>query len=63
MSAEKIVKTWQDKRVAAINRKINNSPNARATTEAYMCEYEKVIESKCKTKKEYKIWTRTNGKA
>ncbi len=62
MSAEKIVKTWQDKRVAAINRKIKRSPNPRISSEAYMCEYDRVYRSTCKTKKEYKIWIRKNGK-
>tara|TARA_Y100001937_G_scaffold30054_2_gene43339 strand:+ start:1349 stop:1540 length:192 start_codon:yes stop_codon:yes gene_type:complete len=62
MSEETTAKTWQTKRIDAINRKIINSSNARALTEAYMCEYERVIESTCKTKKEYKEWTRENGK-
>ena len=62
MSAEKIAKTWQDRRVDAINRKIKRSPNPRISTEAYMCEYDRVYRSTCKTKKEYKIWTRKNGK-
>ena len=63
MSAETIAKTWQSKRIDAINRKINNSPNPRAMTEAYMCEYDRVQKSTCKTKKEDKIWIRENGKA
>ena len=62
MSVETTAKTWQTKRIDAINRKIFNSSNARAMTDAYMSEYERVVVSTCKTKKEYKEWTRTNGK-
>ena len=57
------VKTWQSKRIDAINRKIKRCLNKRAATEAYMCEYERVYNSKFETKKEYKSWIRENGKA
>ena len=45
---------WKERRINAINRKIKNSKNPRAMTEAYMCEYDRVYKSTCKTKKEYK---------
>jgi hypothetical protein len=63
MSAEAIVKTWQSKRIDAINRKIKRAARPQAVHEVYMCEYDRVYRSKCKTKKEYKIWIRKNGKA
>ena len=63
MSAKVTVKTWQSKRIDAINRKIQRCLNKRAATEAYMCEYDRVYNSKFKTKKEYKLWIRENGKA
>ena len=56
------VKNWQSKRIDAINRKIKRSRNARAMTEAYIEEYDRVYNSKCKTKTEYKKWIRTSGK-
>ena len=62
MSAKVTVKTWQSKRIDAINRKIQRCLNKRAATEAYMCEYDRVYNSKFKTKKEYKLWTRTSGR-
>ena len=62
MSAETTAKNWQSKRIDAINLKISRSRNARAATEAFMCEYDRVYKSKCKTKTEYKKWIRTSGK-
>ena len=55
MSIETTANSWQSKRIDAINRKIKRSRSARAMTEAY-------IESKCKTKTEYKKWIQENGK-
>ncbi len=54
-------KSWQDKRIAAINRKISRSGNARAMSEGLMCEVERMYKTKCKNKKEYKAWISING--
>ena len=62
MSLEITAKNWQSKRIDAINRKIKKSLNPRASSEAFMCEYDRVFNSKCQTKKEYKEWIRTSGK-
>jgi len=56
------VKNWQSKRIDAINRKIKRSRSARAMTEAYIDEYDRVYKSKCKTKTEYKKWIQENGR-
>ena len=55
-------KSWQDKRIAAINRKIQRSANPRAMSEGLLCEVERMYKTKCKTKTEYKKWIRTSGK-
>ena len=51
-------KSWQDKRVQAMNRIIKKHPNirgyTRAQTERFIDEYGKVSSSTAKTKKEYK---------
>ena len=44
-------KTWQDKRIFAINRVIKRK---RLNTLNYLNEYEKVINSKAKNKQQYK---------
>ncbi len=44
-------KTWQDKRIFAMNRMIKRK---RLSTLDYLDEYEKVINSKAKNKKQYK---------
>ena len=44
-------KTWQDKRVFAMNRVIKRKG---LSTLDYLDEYEKVINSKAKNKKQYK---------
>ena len=44
-------KTWQDKRIFAMNRVIKRK---RLSTIDYLDEYEKVINSKAKNKKQYK---------
>jgi hypothetical protein len=46
-------KTWQDKRIDAINRKLKKFPY-RDTHEYYADEYYKVCNSKASSKKEYK---------
>ena len=65
MSAEKIVpsKDWRERRIAAINRQTNKFNGMRSVAEYYADEHLQICQSKCKTKKEYKLWTRTNGKA
>jgi hypothetical protein len=62
MSIETTANSWQSKRIDAINRKIKRSRSARAMTEAYIDEYDRVYKSKCKTKTEYKKWIQENGK-
>jgi hypothetical protein len=54
-------KSWIDKRIAAINRKIARSGNARAMSEGYICEIDRLYKTKCKNKKEYKTWISING--
>jgi hypothetical protein len=51
MSIHLSQKTWQDKRIFAINRVIKRK---RLNTLNYLNEYEKVINSKAKNKKQYK---------
>ena len=54
-------KSWIDKRIAAINRKIARSGNARAMSEGYVCEINRLYKTKCNNKKEYKAWISING--
>ena len=49
-----MVKTWQDKRINAINRKISRVANKQAMTEKYIDEHWKICNSKASNKKEYK---------
>jgi hypothetical protein len=65
MSAETTVKNrdWRERRISAINRQINKFNGTRSINEYYADEHLQICQSKCKTKKEYKIWIRTNGKA
>lgn len=44
-------KTWKEKRIFAINRKIKRK---KLSTLVYLDEYEKVINSKAKNKQQYK---------
>ena len=46
-------KSWKDKRIDAMNRKIKKNPRA-GTTEHYIDEYSAVSESKAPSKKIYK---------
>jgi len=48
------IKTWQDKRINAINRKISRVADKRAMTEKYIDEHWKICNSKASNKKEYK---------
>jgi len=51
-------KSWQDKRIQAMNRIIKKHPNipgyTRSQTDRFIEEYGKVSSSKATTKKEYK---------
>ena len=48
-------KNWQSKRIDAINRKIKNFPYSKQIiTENYIDEYDRVCNSKAKSKREYK---------
>jgi len=49
-----MVKSWQDKRIHAINRKISRVANKRAMTENYIDEHWKICNSQANNKKEYK---------
>ena len=51
MATQHTQKTWQDKRIFAMNRVIKRK---RLSTIDYLDEYEKVINSKAKNKKQYK---------
>ena len=64
MSAEKTVQSrdWREKRIEAINSQTNKFNGMRSVAEYYADEHLQIIQSKCKTKAEYKIWTRENGK-
>ena len=51
-------KSWQDKRIDAINRKIKNGVakgySAQHITESYIDEVDRICNSKANSKKEYK---------
>ena len=49
-----MVKTWQDKRINAINRKISRVANKQAMTENYIDEHLRICNSQANNKKEYK---------
>ena len=53
---------WITRRVGAINRIINSKGNTHPSHEHFIDEHWRLMNTKCKTKKEYKIWTRANGK-
>ena len=52
------IKTWQDKRINAINRKIKNGKakgySAQHISEAYIDEHWRICNSQAKNKEEYK---------
>jgi hypothetical protein len=54
-------KSWIAKRVDAMNRRIARCRNPRAMTEHLLCEFDRLNNTKCKTKKEYKAWISING--
>ena len=51
-------KSWQDKRIKAINRKIKNGVakgySAQNITESYIDEYDRICNSQARDKEEYK---------
>ena len=47
-------KSFQSKRVDAINRKIERSSNKKAMIDTYVEEYGDITSTKAKNKKEYK---------
>jgi len=47
--------SWQDKRVAAINRWSNKKGIPCSDTSPYFNEYNAILNSKAKNKKEYKL--------
>tara|TARA_R100000734_G_C3290485_1_gene82366 strand:- start:628 stop:801 length:174 start_codon:yes stop_codon:yes gene_type:complete len=53
-----IKKSWQDKRINAINRKIKNGVakgwSAQHITEGYIDEVDRIYNSKANSKREYK---------
>ena len=55
----KAFKSWQDKRIGAMNRIVQKRPDIRgyskAQTERFIEEYGEVTSSKAKSKKEYKL--------
>ena len=53
-SKTKLADTWQGRRVAAMNRKIQKSKSSIRTTEKYIDEHGAVTSSKAPTKKVYK---------
>jgi hypothetical protein len=52
------IKTWKDKRINAINRKIKNGTakgySAQNITESYIDEYDRICNSQASNKEEYK---------
>jgi len=56
------MKDWKDKRIDAMNRKIKNFKfSKRIIAEHYIDEYDLVLRSKAKSKKEYKQENKNNG--
>jgi len=53
--------SWQDKRIAAINRWSNKRGIPCSDTSPYFNEYNAILNSKAKNKKEYKLERRKYG--
>ena len=49
-----MVKSWQDKRINAINRKISRVADKQAMTEKYIDEHWKICNSQANNKRGYK---------
>ena len=48
------IKSWQDKRINAINRKISRGADKQAMTEKYIDEHWKICNSQANNKRGYK---------
>ena len=62
MSQKQIATDWISRRVGAMNRLLKSKGNHRAFHEHFIDEHWRLMNTKCKTKREYKTWTRINGK-
>jgi hypothetical protein len=62
MSQKQTATDWVSKRVNAMNRLLNRKGNHRSFHEHFIDEHWRLMNTNCKTKREYKIWTRANGK-
>jgi len=62
MSKSQIAADWISKRVKAMNRLLKSKGNHRSFHEHFIEEHGRLMSTKCKTKGEYKKWTRINGK-
>ena len=56
-----MVKTWQDKRINAINRKISRVADKQAMTEKYIDEHWKICNSQANNKRGYKDECKTKA--
>jgi len=61
MSENLTAPKWISKRIAAMNRLLKKHNN-RAFHEHFIDEHWRLMNTKCKNKREYKAWTRVNGK-
>ena len=62
MSKSQIATDWISRRVKAMHRLLRSKGNHRSFHEHFIDEHWRLMNTNCKTKKEYKIWTRANGK-
>ena len=62
MSQSLTATDWITRRVGAINRILKSKGNHRSFAEHFIDEHWRLMNTKCKTKREYKTWTRINGK-
>ena len=62
MSQSLTATDWITRRVGAINRILKSKGNHRSFAEHFIEEHGRLMSTKCKTKGEYKKWTRINGK-
>jgi len=61
MSENLTAPKWINRRVDAINRILKKN-NHKPMHEHFIDEHWRLMNTKCKTKREYKTWTRINGK-
>ena len=62
MSQKQTATDWVSRRVNAMNRLLNRKGNHISFHEHFIDEHWRLMNTNCKTKREYKIWTRANGK-